>query len=422
MGLLDLRYQVRDVLPMRFGGTGNRWGWAGGVVEPYRNTSGATIAYGTAVRRASNGSGACELDDTDASVEVLGLVVGLFNADGTITRTADVAADEYAAVMTKGHCQALVDSTGGYSRGDYLFVGADADGTVRGDGTVAAGAFGLFEAPGDASALAYVHLFGAPVFGAGGGSSPLTTKGDLFGYSTVDARVPIGSNGKVLTADSGQALGLKWGEGPLTTKGDLFGYSTTGARIAVGSNDKVLVADSSQATGVAWKDGANSLLTTKGDLLTRDSSALARRAVGSNGNVLQADSSDSLGIKWAALTSYWSVQATFYSVANGDEIWTRIPFDCTVDGWDITANASGSIVVDVWSDTYANFPPTVADTIAGSELPTLSAARKNQDTSLSTWTTALTRGRYLMFHVNAGSVSGVATVVVSLYGTRTVNA
>lgn len=43
-----------------------------------------------------------------------------------------------------------------------------------------------------------------------GASSPLTTKGDLWGYSTLDARVPIGTNGQVLTADSTQALGLKW--------------------------------------------------------------------------------------------------------------------------------------------------------------------------------------------------------------------
>jgi hypothetical protein len=44
----------------------------------------------------------------------------------------------------------------------------------------------------------------------GGGSSPLTTKGDLYGFSTVDARVPIGTNGHVLTADSTESLGLKW--------------------------------------------------------------------------------------------------------------------------------------------------------------------------------------------------------------------
>ena len=32
---------------------------------------------------------------------------------------------------------------------------------------------------------------------------------------------------------------------------------------------------------------------------------------------------------------------------------------------------SGSIVIDVWKDTYANFPPIVADTITASAKPTL---------------------------------------------------
>lgn len=44
----------------------------------------------------------------------------------------------------------------------------------------------------------------------GGGGSPLTTKGDLYGYDTGNARIPVGSDGTVLTADSGQALGVKW--------------------------------------------------------------------------------------------------------------------------------------------------------------------------------------------------------------------
>jgi hypothetical protein len=42
-------------------------------------------------------------------------------------------------------------------------------------------------------------------------------------------------------------------------------------------------------------------LTTKGDILTRTSSATARQAVGSNGQVLTADSAQTNGIKWAAL-------------------------------------------------------------------------------------------------------------------------
>jgi hypothetical protein len=43
-----------------------------------------------------------------------------------------------------------------------------------------------------------------------GGSSPLTTKGDLYTYSTTDARLGVGTNGQVLTADSAEATGLKW--------------------------------------------------------------------------------------------------------------------------------------------------------------------------------------------------------------------
>jgi len=45
----------------------------------------------------------------------------------------------------------------------------------------------------------------------GGGSSPLTTKGDIYAHNaTVDARLPVGVNGQVLSADSAEATGLKW--------------------------------------------------------------------------------------------------------------------------------------------------------------------------------------------------------------------
>jgi hypothetical protein len=46
--------------------------------------------------------------------------------------------------------------------------------------------------------------------GGGGAASPLTTKGDLYGFDTANNRVPIGADGLVLVADSAEALGVKW--------------------------------------------------------------------------------------------------------------------------------------------------------------------------------------------------------------------
>ena len=53
--------------------------------------------------------------------------------------------------------------------------------------------------------------------GTPGTTSPLTTKGDIWGYDVTDNRIPIGvTNGHILMVDSAQALGLKWAADPNT--------------------------------------------------------------------------------------------------------------------------------------------------------------------------------------------------------------
>jgi len=47
-------------------------------------------------------------------------------------------------------------------------------------------------------------------FDVGGGASPLTTKGDLFTFSTTDTRLGIGTTNQVLTVDSTASTGMKW--------------------------------------------------------------------------------------------------------------------------------------------------------------------------------------------------------------------
>jgi hypothetical protein len=100
------------------------------------------------------------------------------------------------------------------------------------------------------------------------------------------------------------------------------------------------------------------------------------------------------------------------AIVAGGITYARIPRTGTVTGWEVVADVSGSLVVDVWKDTYANFPPTVADTIAGTEKPTLSAAQKAQDLTLSTWTTAITAGEYLAFKVESAATITWAAVTL----------
>ena len=99
-------------------------------------------------------------------------------------------------------------------------------------------------------------------------------------------------------------------------------------------------------------------------------------------------------------------------LATGVKSYVTVPYNCTAKSWTILAENSGSVVVDIWKDTYANYPPTVADTIAGSEKPTISSGIKNQDNSLTTWTTALSEGDILAFNID--SVTDITKIYLSI--------
>lgn len=102
------------------------------------------------------------------------------------------------------------------------------------------------------------------------------------------------------------------------------------------------------------------------------------------------------------------------AISTGEITWVRVPFDGTITGVEMTADASGSVVVDIWNDTYANFPPTVADTITASAKPTITTAIKSQDVTLTGWTTAVTAGDYLKFNVDSAATITRLVLVLTI--------
>jgi hypothetical protein len=107
-------------------------------------------------------------------------------------------------------------------------------------------------------------------------------------------------------------------------------------------------------------------------------------------------------------------------IATGLKGFVSVPFSGTIVGWtilsaDVSGPAtSGAIVVDVWKAAYASYPPTVANTIAGTDKPTIVATnKKNTDSTLTGWgSTTVTAGDVFAFNVD--SCTSLSRVLVEL--------
>lgn len=77
-----------------------------------------------------------------------------------------------------------------------------------------------------------------------------------------------------------------------------------------------------------------------------------------------------------------------------------LPFAGTLTGWRLLADQTGAATVDIWKDSYANYPPTVADSICGGNYPTLTG-EKGEDTTLAGWSKTFAAGEVMKFHLSA---------------------
>ena len=102
-------------------------------------------------------------------------------------------------------------------------------------------------------------------------------------------------------------------------------------------------------------------------------------------------------------------------ITTGSKGYVVLPINCTLKSWELLADVTGSIVVDVKRANFTAFPTTAS--ITGTDKPTLVAAQKNSNGGpLINWTAAsMVAGDVLEFNVD--SAATVKRLLVSLTAT-----
>lgn len=100
------------------------------------------------------------------------------------------------------------------------------------------------------------------------------------------------------------------------------------------------------------------------------------------------------------------------SLPVGTEVRLPIDYRCVLTGYTLAADATGSLVIDLRNDTFANYPPTGADSICGGAKPTLASANRTTTSTLSGWTTTLNAGDVLAAVIESISTIKRVTLVL----------
>lgn len=273
----------------------------------------------------------------------------------------------------------------------------------------------------------------APAAGANAGEHNL-------GFDSSDSKLKSRENGGSLVTYASEAwvaaayLALSGGTltGQLVTAGSgiEFGESDTNPACAAGNfsiyadlsenklkkcqNGTASDLDTTSAGGGMADPGANGVVVR-----TALDTTTARTITGTTDQISVTNGDGVSGNPTLALATNARIRSFGITINGGGSAITSglkgcvpVEYAGTIQQVTALADQSGSIIVDIWKDTYANYPPTDADSITSATPVTITTATKAQDATLTNWTKTHAAGDIFCFNVD--SATTVQQVVISV--------
>lgn len=321
------------------------------------------------------------------------ITISNFVLAGTVSDAIDITVPASSTITATGQ--------------DFIFrVGSTQVGavnlTLEGGGTLNADTLDIRLVPGGTAVL---HVVANP------GSAPdCIISGDIYVDRTVNGNLHITGDVTVDGSISGTTSSDSFKTISVSGQSNVVADSATDTLTLVAGTNIAITTDAGADSITINTSGLGSLATASTinggnwsgtDLAITDGGTGASNAAAARAN---------LGISTQAIE--FVIDGGGATITTGIKGDIQIPYACTITAVRLLANQTGSIAVDIWNDTYANFPPTDADSITASAVPTITTDVKSENTTLTGWDTTVVAGDILRFNVD--SVTSIQRVTVVL--------